>query len=144
MAQTNIAAQEKKFHTSKETKHDPKSNLKADHALRELDRVRRWKKVHDLLRNNNKKARKEQDETIKDAKYFRDKHLIKKEKTETMGLRWGVAIPPMTWSMLIKADIIATGHSDLAAPDKEDSIDLKGSNQIVKDLEKAFPQYKVS
>lgn len=140
----NVAAKEKKFIIPKESKFDTKTQTEADHAMRELDRVIRWKKVHDLLRKNNKKARKEQDITAKDAKYFRDKKLIKKDKTETMGLRWGVAMPPMTWDALIQADIIATGHSDLKNPDKEGELDLKGTNQIVKDLEKAFPQYRVS
>lgn len=140
----NIAAKEKKFIITKESKFDKKTQTEADHAMRELDRVLRWKKVHDLLRKNNKKARKEQDITAKDAKYFRDNKLIKKDKTEVMGLRWGVAMPPMTWNALIQADLIATGHSDLQHPDKEADLDLKGTNQIVKDLEQAFPQYRVS
>lgn len=140
----NIAAKEKKFIIYKDSKFDDKTQTEADKAMRELDRVIRWKKVHDLLRKNNKKARKEQDITAKDAKYFRENKLIKKHTTKTMGLRWGVAMPPMTWNALIQADIIATGKSDLKAPDKEDTLDLKGTNQIVKDLEKAFPQYRVS
>lgn len=140
----NVAAKEKKFTITKGSKFDAKTQTEADHAMRELDRVIRWKKVHDLLRKNNKKARKEQDETAKDCEYFRKHKLIKKTKTEKMGLRWGVAMPPMTWNALIQADIIATGKSELQHPDKEAHLDLKGTNQIVKDLEKAFPQYKVS
>ena len=108
------------------------------------DRVKRWKLVNELLRKQNKKARKEQDEVIKDAKYFRDNKLIRKDKTKVMGLRWGVAIPPTTWTALVQADILVMGKSELQHPDKEATLDLKGSNKIVKDLEKAFPQYKVS
>lgn len=139
-----LAATEKKYKLSKDTKYDGDINRQADHALREQDRVIRWKKVHDLLRKQNKKARKEQDETAKDCAYFRKEKLIKKDKSEKLGLRWGVAMPPMTWNAIIQADLIATGHSDLKSPDKEASLDLKGTNQLVKDLEKAFPQYKVS
>lgn len=138
------AATEKKYTKLSNTKFDDKANREADHALREMDRVKRWKKVHDLLRKQNKKARKEQDVTAADCKYFRDEGLIRKDKTEILGLRWGVAMPPMTWNAMVQADVIATGKSDLRDYNKEADLDLKGSNQIVKDLEKAFPQYKVS
>ena len=141
---SNIAAKEKKFTITKGSKFDTKTQTEADHVMRELDRVLRWKKVHNLLRKNNKKARKEQDVTAKDCEYFRSEKLIKKEKTDEMGLRWGVAMPPMTWNAIIQADHIATGHSDLQATNKEADQDLKGTNQLVKDLEKAFPQYRVS
>ena len=140
----NIAAQEKKFKISKETKFNETINREADEAIRELDRVTRWKKVHKLLRKQNKKAREEQDLTAEDAKFFRDNKLIKDEKTGTLGLRWGVSLPPMTYNALVQADRLATGHSDLASPDKEGGLDLKSTNSIVRDLEKAFPQYKVA
>ena len=139
-----IAAQEKKFIISKETKFKSDLQKQADEAMREEDRVLRWKKVHALLRKQNKKARREQDETAKDAKYFRDNKLIKSEKSEIMGLKWGVALPPMTYNAIVQADIIIDGHSDLQHPDKEADLDLKSTNQIVKDLVKAFPQYKVA
>ena len=140
----NIASQEKKFKISKETKFNDTINREADEAMRELDRVLRWKKVHKLLRKQNKKAREEQDLTAEDAKFFRDNKLIKDEKTKTLGLRWGVSLPPMTYNALVQADLLATGHSDLASPDKEGGLDLKSTNSIVHDLEKAFPQYKVA
>lgn len=140
----NIAAKEKKFTTLKDSQFDQKANVEADHAIREMDRVLRWKKVHDLLRKNNKKARKEQDVTAEDAKYFRDNGFIKKTKTKAMGLRFGVAMPPTTYHALVQADIIATGKSDLQSPDKEAFDTKDATNQIVRDLEKAFPQYKVS
>lgn len=144
MVTANKAAQEEKFVIAKETKHTQSFQKLADEAMRELDRVKRWKKIHDLLRKTNKKARKEQDVTANDAKYFRDNGLVRKDKTETMGLRWGVALPPMTYHAIVHADKVINGHSDLANPDKEEGLDLKGSNQLVKDLEKAFPQYKVA
>lgn len=140
----NIAAKEKKFTTLKDSKFDQKTNVEADHAMREMDRVKRWKKTHDLLRKHNKAARKEQDQTAVDAKYFRDNGYIKKAKTKVLGLRWGVALPPTTYHALIQADIIATGKSDLQSPDKESFDKRDATNQIVRDLEKAFPQYKVS
>jgi hypothetical protein len=140
-----LANKEKKYTVPKETKYTDKgAHTLADEIMREDDRVIRWKKVHELLRKNNKKARKEQDITAKDAKYFRDNKLIKKTKSKEMGLRWGVAIPTLTWNAMIQADLIVEGKSDLQNPDKESTIDIKGSNQLVKDLEQAFPQYKVS
>lgn len=144
MAQTK-AATEKKFTIPEDSKiTDKQLHRLADELLREDDRVTRWKKAHKLLRLSNKAARKEQDKTAKDAKYFRDNKLIKKEKSEIMGLRWGVALPPMTYYALVNADLATTGSSDLHAHDKEQYETIKGSNSIVKDLEKAFPQYKVA
>lgn len=134
---------EKEFSLPTKTKHDRKVHLDADHAMRELDRVKRWKKVHDLLRKNNKKARKEQDVTAKDAKYYRDNRLVRKDKTKIMGLRWGVSLPPTTYEAIVQADVIVNGKSEIEHPDKEENMDLKSTNQIVRDLEKAFPQYRV-
>ena len=142
---TPKAATEKKFVVSKESKHNSIALQKqADEAMREMDRVLRWKKIHNLLRKTNKKARKEQDVTADDAKFFREKKLVKGDKSGAMGLRWGVALPPLTYNAIIQADLVIDGHSDLQHPDKEGGLDLKATNQIVKDLEKAFPQYKVA
>lgn len=141
----NIAAKEKKFIISKESKHNSLALQKqADEAMRELDTVKRWKKIHALLRKTNKKARIEQDEVARDCKFFREEGLVKKTKSEKMGLRWGVSIPPMTWNAIIHSDLVINGHSDLQHPDKEGGLDLNSSNEIVKQLEKAFPQYKVT
>lgn len=124
-----------------------KTNELADdviEAAKTGDRVAHWKAVYKLLRHTNKKARKEQDKTAQEAKEFRKEKLISKDKTKKLGLRWGVAMPPMTWNALVEADRLAYGRSDLKEYDKEADRDLKGSNQIVKDLERAFPQFKVS
>lgn len=138
------AATEKNFTIPKDSQTKNKALHKlADELMREDDRVIRWKKAHRLLRLTNKKARKEQDITAEDAKYFRANKLIKKEKSSVMGLRWGVALPPMTFDALVQADTIVTGSSDLKHHSKEQYEKITGSNQIVKDLEKAFPQYRV-
>lgn len=141
---TPKAATEKRFTPTKDSKFDMKIQTQADKTMREMDRVIRWKKVHSLLRKQNKKARKEQDTTAADCAYFREHGLVRTDKTEKLGLRWGVSLPPMTYHALVQADRLIDGHSDLANPDKEETMDLKGTNQIVKDLEKAFPQYKVA
>lgn len=141
---TPKAATEKKFILTKDSKFDAKTQTEADHVMREMDRVLRWKKIHDLLRKNNKKARKEQDKTAKEAAEWRSEGVIKAEKSEVMGLRFGVSLPPMTYAAIVQADRVIEGHSELANPDKEGHQDIKGSNQIVRDLEKAFPQYKVA
>lgn len=141
---TPKAATEKKFSLKKDSKFDPKTQTEADRAMREMDRVLRWKKIHALLRKNNKKARKEQDKTAKECAEFRSEGLVRTDKTELMGLRWGVSLPPMTYHAIVQSDRVIDGHSELANPNKEAYMDLKGSNQLVKDLEKAFPQYKVA
>ena len=129
-------------------KFDKKANELSNKVIKAAeshDRAAHWRAVHDLLRHLNKKARKEQDEVSKDCKAFRDAKVVKKEKSKIMGLRWGVSLPPMTYNALIEADLVAFGKSDLQNYDKEgDDAGITGSNGIVKDLEKAFPMYKVS
>ena len=137
-------AKEEKYIIPDETKFDKDVHDLADFVMREDDRVTRWKKIHELLRKNNKKARKEQDKVAKECAEVRSEKIYRKTKTKTMGLRFGVAMPPMTWNALIAADRIILGHSELANPDKEATTELTGSNKIVKDLERAFPQYRVS
>lgn len=137
-------AKEKKFSIPKTTKYQKETHVAADHAMREQDRVIRWKKVHDLLRKNNKQARKEQDQTIKDCASVRADGIFKKDKSKIMGLKFGVALPPMTYDMLVMADRLIEGHSELSNPSKEDHKHISGSNQIVRDLAKAFPQYRVT
>lgn len=138
------AATEKKFSIPKETKFNKTTHIAADHVMREQDRVIRWKKIHDLLRKNNKKARKEQDQTAKEAAEIRKEGVFNKHKSKVMGLRFGVALPPMVYNAIVQTDILVDGKSELQHPDKEAYNDIKGSNKIVKDLERAFPQYKVS
>lgn len=128
-------------------KYDKKANQLADKVIRaaELhDRVKHWKAVYDLLRYTNKKARKEQDKAAKECQEVRQTGVVKKTKTAILGLRWGVAMPPMTWNALVEADRLAYGRSDLKEYNKEADKDITGSNQIVRDLEKAFPQFKVN
>ena len=127
------------------TKYDEKSNSIAQAIIDcKDDRVKRWKLVHDLLRAQNKKACREQDKTAKEAASVRSDKMFSKHKSKTMGMRFGVALPPTTYNALVQADVLVYGKSDLKNPDKEDSLDLKSTNKIVKDLERAFPQYKVS
>lgn len=126
---------------------DKKANELADKVIKAAksgDRVAHWKAVYALLRHTNKKARKEQDKIIKEAQEVRQAGVVRKDKTKKMGLRWGVAMPQMTWNALVEADRLAYGRSDLKEYNKEADADLKGSNQIVRDLETAFPQFKVS
>lgn len=139
-----IAAQEKKFKLPRETKYQDKIHTQADHVMREEDRVLRWKKIHKLLRTQNKKARQEQDKIAKECKSVREEGIFRRDKTEVLGLRFGVSLPPITYHALVQADRIIDGHSELAEPSKEEHLTQDATNQIVKDLEKAFPQYKVS
>lgn len=127
--------------------YDKKANELADKviaAAKDRDRVKHWKAVYDLLRHTNKKARKEQDKIAEECASVRKDKIFKRTKSKTMGLRFGVSMPPMTWNALVEADRLAYGRSDLHNTDKEDYETLDGSNVLVKDLEKAFPQYRVS
>lgn len=108
------------------------------------DRAAHWKAVYDLLRTTNKKARKEQDKIAEECASVRKDKMFKKSKSKTMGLRFGVSMPPMTYNALVEADTLAYGHSDLRETDKESFQTKDATNSVVKDLEKAFPMYKVS
>lgn len=113
-------------------------------AAESHDRVAHWKAVYALLRYKNKKARKEQDKIAEECAYVRKEKRFKKTKTKELGLRFGVSMPPITWNALVEADRIAFSRSDLYDTDKEEYQTKDATNAIVKDLEKAFPQYKVS
>jgi len=141
--QTQTVA-EKKFTIPKETIFDKKRHETADKLMREEDRVTRWKKIHSLLRKQNKKARKEQDDTAADCASVRAEKMFKKTPSSKMGLRFGVAMPQMTWNAIIASDRLIYGSCDLAETNKEEYLDKNATNQVVKDLEKAFPQYKVT
>lgn len=126
---------------------DKKANELADKVIQSAksgDRVAHWQAVYALLIHTNKKAREEAEQTIKEAKAVRAAKVVKTVKSKHLGLRWGVAMPPMTWNALVEADRLAYGRSDLKEYNKEADSSPKGSNQIVKDLELAFPQFKVS
>jgi hypothetical protein len=138
------AVAEKKFSLKEDSQFDSKTQTAADHLMREQDRVLRWKKIHKLLRQQNKKARKEQDKIAKECAEVREEKIFKREKSEILGLRFGVSLPPMTYHALVQSDELIDGHSDLHHPDKEGYETKNATNQIVKDLEKAFPQYKVT
>lgn len=128
-------------------KYSKKPNSLADKVIEAAesgDRVAHWKAVYNLIRHQNKKARKEQDKVAKEVAEVRAEKIFTK-RSKVMGLKFGVSMPEMTWDALVKADTIAFGRSDLRETNKEDHIDgVKGSNQIVRDLAKAFPQYRVS
>ncbi len=113
-------------------------------AAKAGDRAAHWKAVYALLRHQNKKARKEQDKIAEEAASVRKDKMFKKTKSKHMGLRFGVAMPPLTYAALVEADTLAYGKSDLRETDKESLPDKNSTNSIVKDLEKAFPQYRVS
>lgn len=133
--------------TKTKSQYDKKANKLADEvidAAKSFDRVAHWKAVHKLLRVQNKKARLEQDKIARECASVRKDKIFKKTASKTMGLRFGVSMPPMTWNALVEADRLAYGRSDLYNTDKEEYSDKKATNQVVKDLEKAFPQYKVT
>jgi len=113
-------------------------------AAESHNRAAHWKAVYNLLRHTNKTARKEQDETATDCASVRKDKMFKSSKSKTMGLRFGVAMPPMTYNALVEADTLAYGKSDLRETDKESHLTKDATNSVVKNLETAFPQYKVS
>lgn len=125
-----------------------KTDKKTDALLEKVieagdDRVARWQAIHELIRQKNKKAKREQDAVAKQCEWYREERIYKKTKSKIMGLKAGVQMPPMTWSALIEVDTAIFGKSDLRNTDKEAHKTPQGSNKIVRDLAKAFPQYKV-
>ena len=145
MQTKNRVATEKKFIIPEGTDYSDESIHKlADEIMREDDRITRWKKIHKLMRKQNKKARKEQDETAKDCKSVREEGIFLKTKSKKLGLRFGVSLPPMTYNAIVQTDRHIFGSCDLSETNKEEYLSRDATNAIVKDLEKAFPQYKVS
>lgn len=126
------------------SKYSDSTNALAQAILDEKDTVKRWRMVHDLLRLQNKKARKEQDKQAKAMADVRKHKIYNRRKARKGQLRFGVSIPNMTWNALVDTDILVTGTSVLRDPKKDEFTDKKATNQIVRDLAKAFPEYKAS
>lgn len=116
----------------------------ADAIIKEKDDVKRWRMTHDLLRLQNKKAKREQDKQAKAMAEVRKTKLYNNRKARRGRLRFGVSIPNITWQALVETDMLVTGTSVLKYPDKEAYQDKKATNKIVRDLAKAFPEYKAS
>lgn len=126
------------------TKYSDDSNSLADGIITETDRVKRWRMIHDLLRVQNKKARKEQKTHAKAMADVRKNKLYNKRKARRGQLRFGVSIPQMTYDAIVETDILVFGKSDIRNPEKENFHTPDATNSIVKDLAKAFPEYKAS
>lgn len=126
------------------SKYSDGSNALAQAILEEKDTVKRWRMVHDLLRLQNKKARKEQNQQAKAMADVRKHKLYNTRKARKGQIRFGVSIPNITWQALVETDILVTGTSVLKDPKKDEYQDKKATNKIVQDLAKAFPEYKAS
>lgn len=110
----------------------------AEAILKETNREKRWRLAADFAREVNPDVKKEQDYQIKACSDVRRKKLYKKTKTKVMGLRFAVSIPPMTFNALSQVD------PSLRNIDKSEWSTKNGSNEIVRALERTFPEYKVS
>lgn len=126
------------------SKYSEDSNALAQAILEQQDDVKRWRMVHDLLRIQNKKARKEQNQQSKAMADVRKHKLYNTRKARKGQLRFGVSIPNITWQALVETDILVKGTSVLKDPKKDEYKDKKATNKIVQDLAKAFPEYKAS
>lgn len=98
----------------------------------------KWRLAADFAREVNPDVKKEQDYQIKACADVRRLGLYKKDKTKTMGLKFSVSIPPMTFNVLSIVD------PSLRNIDKTEWSTKDGSNEIARKLADTFPEYKVS
>lgn len=112
--------------------------------LDETDHKKRWRMVHDLLRQTNKIARREQDKQAKAMKKVREAKVYNTAGGGAAGMRFGVSVPNVTYQAIVESDMMVEGTSRLRAPEKQKYITKDATNQIVKDLEEVFPEYKAS
>lgn len=126
------------------TKHSKAANKKADAVITELNHIERWRLVHDLLGKQNKLARKEQKAHAKAMADVRKEKIYNKRKAKKGQLRFGVSIPNMTYQAIVDADMLIFGESMLFDPKKDEHSTPNATNKIVRDLAKAFPEYKAS
>jgi hypothetical protein len=126
------------------SKYSKESNSLAEAILKEKDDIKRWRMIHDLLRIQNKKARKEQDKQAKAMADVRRLKIYNTRKARKGQLRFGVSIPNITWQALVESDILVKGSSVLKDPKKDEHLTKNATNRIVQDLATAFPEYKAS
>lgn len=126
------------------SKYSKDTNSIAQTILDEKDATKRWRLVHDLLREQNKAARKEQNQQAKAMADIRRQKVYNRRKARRGQLRFGVSIPQLTWQALVETDFMVDGDSVLKNSDKEEQTDIKATNKIVRDLAEAFPEYKVN
>lgn len=112
--------------------------------LDEKDHKKRWRMVHDLTRETNPKAKREQDKQAKALAKVRKEKLYNTGKTGAAGMKFSVSMPNITYQALVASDDAATGTSMLRAPEKQKYITKDATNQIARDLAEVFPEYKVS
>ena len=113
--------------------------------FKEKDDVKRWRLIHDLLRETNPKAKREQDRQAKALKKVREEGLYNnKEVRGAAGLRFSVSIPNTTYQALVEMDIATRGKSSLRNPEKQKYETRNATNKIAQKLSRAFPEYRVS
>lgn len=113
--------------------------------FKEKDDVKRWRLIHDLLRDTNPRARREQKKQAKELKKIRDSQLYNNKKSANKtGLVFSVSIPNVTWQALVEMDTHVKGKSELVFTDKGQYKSKNATNEIAKKLSRAFPEYRVS
>jgi len=111
----------------------------------EKDDVKRWRMIHDLLRETNPKARREQDKQAREMQKVRDEKLYNQKLVkEEGGLIFRVSLPRATYSALVESDLMLLGKSILLDPQKARHLDPRATNKIARKLSRAFPEYRVS
>lgn len=107
--------------------------------LDETDPTVRWRMVHDLLREVNNKAKREQDKQAKAmAKVREEKIYNNKLAPGGAGLKFAVSIPNITWQALVAVD------GRLKNPEKNKGLTKNATNELARELARVFPEYKAS
>lgn len=111
----------------------------------EKDDVKRWSLIHDLVREVNPKAKREQDKQAKAMSEVRNAKLYNNKKNlGAAGLKFSVSIPNVTYQALVELDQAVTGKSKLREPEKNRFKSRSATNVISRNLSKALPEYKAS
>lgn len=119
------------------------NRLKA--IMQEEDDVKRWKAFGEFLKETNPKARREMTKQARAMAAIRKEGVYNDKKVKgEAGLKFGVSIPSTLWNGLVALDYTSFGVSQLATPDKQNFKTKTATNEIVKKLSRAFPEYKAS
>lgn len=126
-----------------------KMRMTKKEKLAEIDRIlklkgaKRWRAVADLTLATNARVRKQHEKLLKEVEELRaTRYNDNGSSPNSRNFRLGASIPEGVWKALVGFDMLADGTSKLY-DSKKDHNDPMATNKIVRDLAKAFPEYRV-
>lgn len=120
-----------------------KEKLAEIERIAKLKGAKRWRAVADFTIKTNAKVRKQHEAQLREIERLRDTRLNDNGSSATnKGFRFGVSVPTGVYKAIVGFDLQVDGDCLLRNPRKTHE-DPTGTNAIVRQLARTFPEYKV-